>query len=181
SFALVARMEAVRIFMAYAAHKSFIVFQIDVKTAFLHGLLEEDVYVCQPEDFIDADHPSHVSKIKKAFYGLKQASRACYVFEILKKYGMETCDPIGTLMEIKDKLDLDKNGTLVDAMIYRSIIGALFILRQAGRILYMLFLYGLGTRLSQPRSTSRRFKGSFVTSGEPSIWVSGIRRILVLN
>ncbi|GJU92100.1 retrovirus-related pol polyprotein from transposon TNT 1-94 [Tanacetum coccineum] len=124
SFALVARMEAVRIFMAYAAHKSFIVFQIDVKTAFLHGLLEEDVYVCQPEDFIDADHPSHVSKIKKAFYGLKQASRACYVFEILKKYGMETCDPIGTLMEIKDKLDLDKNGTLVDAMIYRSIIGS---------------------------------------------------------
>ncbi|GKA25374.1 retrovirus-related pol polyprotein from transposon TNT 1-94 [Tanacetum coccineum] len=77
SFAPVARMEAIRIFLAYAAHKSFIVFQMDVKTAFLHGTLKEDVYVCQPEGFIDADHPSHVFKLKKALYGLKQAPRAC--------------------------------------------------------------------------------------------------------
>nr|GEZ03935.1 hypothetical protein [Tanacetum cinerariifolium] len=76
SFALVARMEAIRIFLAYAAHKSFRVFQMDVKTAFLHGSLKEDVYVCQPEGFIDADHPSHVDKLKKALYGLKQAPRA---------------------------------------------------------------------------------------------------------
>ncbi|GJQ91717.1 putative ribonuclease H-like domain-containing protein [Tanacetum coccineum] len=60
SFAMVARMEAIMIFLAYAAHKSFTVFQMDVKTAFLHGTLKEDVYVCQPEGFIDADHPSHV-------------------------------------------------------------------------------------------------------------------------
>ncbi|GJY17835.1 retrovirus-related pol polyprotein from transposon TNT 1-94 [Tanacetum coccineum] len=66
SFAPVARMEAIRIFLAYAAHKSFTVFQMDVKTAFLHGTLKEDVYVCQPEGFIDADHPSHVFKLKKA-------------------------------------------------------------------------------------------------------------------
>nr|GEY55277.1 retrovirus-related Pol polyprotein from transposon TNT 1-94 [Tanacetum cinerariifolium] len=59
SFAPVARMEAIRIFLAYAVHKSFIVFQMDVKTAFLHGSLKEDVSVCQPEVFIDADHPSH--------------------------------------------------------------------------------------------------------------------------
>nr|GEV11465.1 hypothetical protein [Tanacetum cinerariifolium] len=59
SFAPVARMEAIRIFLAYAAHKSFTVFQIDVKTAFLHGTLKEVVYMCQPEGFIDADHPSH--------------------------------------------------------------------------------------------------------------------------
>ncbi|GJW72657.1 retrovirus-related pol polyprotein from transposon TNT 1-94 [Tanacetum coccineum] len=72
------RMEAIRIFLAYAAHKSFIVFQMDVKTAFLHGTLKEDVYVCQPEGFIDADHPSHVYKLKKALYGLKQAPRAWY-------------------------------------------------------------------------------------------------------
>nr|GEY85654.1 retrovirus-related Pol polyprotein from transposon TNT 1-94 [Tanacetum cinerariifolium] len=77
SFAPVARMEAIRIFLAYAAHKSFIVFQMDVKTAFLHGLLKEDVHVYQPEGFIDADHPSHVYKLKKALYGLKQAPRAC--------------------------------------------------------------------------------------------------------
>nr|GFB94966.1 retrovirus-related Pol polyprotein from transposon TNT 1-94 [Tanacetum cinerariifolium] len=78
SFASVAGMEAIRIFLAYAAHKSFTVFQMDVKTAFLHGSLKEDVYVCQPKGFIDADHPSHVYKLKKALYGLKQAPRAWY-------------------------------------------------------------------------------------------------------
>nr|GEW67020.1 hypothetical protein [Tanacetum cinerariifolium] len=170
SFALVARMEAVRIFLAYAAHKSFTVCQMDVKTAFLHGSLKEDVYVCQPEGFIDADHPSHVYKLKKALYGLKQASKAwytqlfsdlmksrfkmsmmgemtfflglqvnqspygifinqsIYMLEILKKYGMESCDLVGTPMEIKDKLDLDQNGTPVDATKYRRMIGALMYL-----------------------------------------------------
>nr|GEY38644.1 hypothetical protein [Tanacetum cinerariifolium] len=78
SFAPVARMEAIRIFLAYAAHKSFTVFQMDVKIAFLHGSLKEDVYVCQPEGFIDADHPSHLYKLTKALYGLKQAPRAWY-------------------------------------------------------------------------------------------------------
>nr|GFB94629.1 retrovirus-related Pol polyprotein from transposon TNT 1-94 [Tanacetum cinerariifolium] len=83
SFAWVARMEAIRIFLAYAAHKSFTLFQMDVKTAFLHGSLKEDVCVCEPEGFIDADHPSHVYKLKKALYGLKQAPRAWYN-ELLK-------------------------------------------------------------------------------------------------
>ncbi|GJS38484.1 retrovirus-related pol polyprotein from transposon TNT 1-94 [Tanacetum coccineum] len=69
SFAPVARMEAIRIFLAYSAHKSFTVYQMDVKTAFLHGSLKEEVYVCQPECFIDADQPSHVYKLKKALYG----------------------------------------------------------------------------------------------------------------
>nr|GEZ79758.1 retrotransposon protein, putative, unclassified [Tanacetum cinerariifolium] len=78
SFAPVARMEAIRIFLAYAAHKGFTMYQMDVKTAFLHGSLKEDVYVCQHEGFIDADHPSHVYKLKKALYGLKQAPRAWY-------------------------------------------------------------------------------------------------------
>ncbi|GKE67310.1 retrovirus-related pol polyprotein from transposon TNT 1-94, partial [Tanacetum coccineum] len=76
SFASVSRMEAIRIFLADATHKSFTVFQMDVKTAFLHGLLKEDVYVCEPEGFIDVDHPSHVYRLKKALYGLKQALRA---------------------------------------------------------------------------------------------------------
>nr|GFB23817.1 retrovirus-related Pol polyprotein from transposon TNT 1-94 [Tanacetum cinerariifolium] len=66
SFAPAAQMEAIRIFLAYAVHKGFTVYQMDVKTAFLHGSLKEDVYVCQPEGFIDADHPSHVYKLKKA-------------------------------------------------------------------------------------------------------------------
>ncbi|GKF57054.1 retrovirus-related pol polyprotein from transposon TNT 1-94, partial [Tanacetum coccineum] len=78
SFALVARMEAIRIFLAYTGHKSLIMFQMDVKTDFLHGTLKEDVYVCQPEGFIDANHPSYVYKLKKALYGLKQAPRAWY-------------------------------------------------------------------------------------------------------
>nr|GFB92829.1 retrovirus-related Pol polyprotein from transposon TNT 1-94 [Tanacetum cinerariifolium] len=78
SFSSVTRMEAIRIFLAYAAHKLFTVFQMDVKTAFLHGSLKEDVYVCQPKGFIDVDHPSHVYKLNKALYGLKQAPRAWY-------------------------------------------------------------------------------------------------------
>ncbi|GJS28120.1 retrovirus-related pol polyprotein from transposon TNT 1-94 [Tanacetum coccineum] len=97
SFALVARMEAIRIFLAYAAHKSFTVFQIDVKTAFLHGTLKEDVYLCQPEGFIDVDYPSHVYKLKKALYGLKQAPRAWYdklsMFLLQNHFFKGTIDP----------------------------------------------------------------------------------------
>nr|GEW72738.1 retrovirus-related Pol polyprotein from transposon TNT 1-94 [Tanacetum cinerariifolium] len=97
SFALVARMEDIKIFLAYAAHKSFLVFQMDVKTAFLHGSLKEYVYVCQPEGFIDVDHPSHVYKRKKAQYGLKQAPRALYdelsTFLLQNHFFKETIDP----------------------------------------------------------------------------------------
>nr|GEZ80449.1 hypothetical protein [Tanacetum cinerariifolium] len=83
SLAPVARMEAIRIFFSYVAHKGFIVYQMDVKTAFLHGPLKEDAYVCQPKDFIDVDHPSHVYKLKKALYGLKQAPRACMIGSLM--------------------------------------------------------------------------------------------------
>nr|GEU49237.1 Gag-Pol polyprotein [Tanacetum cinerariifolium] len=78
SFASIARMEAIMIVLAYVAHKSFIVFQMDVKIGFLHGTIKEDVYVCQPEGFIDADYPSHINKLKKDLYGLKQAPWAWY-------------------------------------------------------------------------------------------------------
>nr|GEY85999.1 hypothetical protein [Tanacetum cinerariifolium] len=94
SFAPIAIMEAIRIFLAYVGHKSFIVFQMDVKTAFLHGTLKEDVYVCQPEGFIDADHPSHVYKLNKALYGLKQALRAWYDLFLLQNHFFKgTIDP----------------------------------------------------------------------------------------
>nr|GEY13435.1 copia protein [Tanacetum cinerariifolium] len=77
--------------------KSFIVLQMDMTTAFLHGSLKEDVYVCQPEGFIDADHPSHVYKLKKALYGLMQAPRAWYdelsMFLLQNHFFKGTIDP----------------------------------------------------------------------------------------
>nr|GEY37682.1 hypothetical protein [Tanacetum cinerariifolium] len=78
SFAPVARLEAIWIFLAYAAHKNMVVCQMDVKTAFLNGNLRGEVYVSQPNGFVDQDNPNHVYKIKKALYGLKQAPRTWY-------------------------------------------------------------------------------------------------------
>ncbi|GKC05753.1 retrovirus-related pol polyprotein from transposon TNT 1-94 [Tanacetum coccineum] len=78
SFAPVARLEAIRIFLAFAAHMNMVVYQMDVKTAFLNGNLREEVYVSQPDGFMDKDKPNHVYKLKKALYGLKQAPRAWY-------------------------------------------------------------------------------------------------------
>nr|GFC50716.1 retrovirus-related Pol polyprotein from transposon TNT 1-94 [Tanacetum cinerariifolium] len=78
SFASVARLEAIRIFLAYATQKNMVVYQMDVKTAFLNGNLGEDVYVSQPDGFVDPDISNHVYKLKKALYGLKQAPRAWY-------------------------------------------------------------------------------------------------------
>ncbi|GKE25266.1 retrovirus-related pol polyprotein from transposon TNT 1-94 [Tanacetum coccineum] len=78
SFAPVARIEAIQIFIANAASKNMIIYQMDVKTTFLNGELKEEVYVCQPEGFVNPDHPTHVYRLKKALYGLKQAHRAMY-------------------------------------------------------------------------------------------------------
>nr|GEX90809.1 retrovirus-related Pol polyprotein from transposon TNT 1-94 [Tanacetum cinerariifolium] len=78
SFTPVARIEAIRIFVANVANKNMTIFQMDVKTAFLNGELKKDMYVSQPEGFVDQDNPSHVHKLKKSLYGLKQALRAWY-------------------------------------------------------------------------------------------------------
>nr|GEX34663.1 retrovirus-related Pol polyprotein from transposon TNT 1-94 [Tanacetum cinerariifolium] len=73
SFAHVTRLEAVRLFIVYAAHKSFTVYQMDMKTTFLYGPMKEEVYVNQPDGFVDPYHPDKVYRLKKALYGLKQA------------------------------------------------------------------------------------------------------------
>ncbi|GKF49768.1 retrovirus-related pol polyprotein from transposon TNT 1-94 [Tanacetum coccineum] len=103
SFALVARLEAIRIFVAYAAHKSFPIYQMDVKTAFLSGPLKVEVYVAQPDGFVDPDHPEKVYHLRKALYGLKQAPRTWYdelsKFLISKGFTKGIIDP--TLFTIK--------------------------------------------------------------------------------
>ncbi|GKA67895.1 retrovirus-related pol polyprotein from transposon TNT 1-94 [Tanacetum coccineum] len=84
SFVLVARIEAIEIFIENVTHKNMTVYQMDVKTAFLNGVLSKEVYVSQPEGFVDQDHPNYVYRLKKALYGLKQAPRAWY--DLLSKF-----------------------------------------------------------------------------------------------
>nr|GEU77640.1 putative ribonuclease H-like domain-containing protein [Tanacetum cinerariifolium] len=219
SFAPVARIEAIRIFIANAASKNMTIYQMDVKTAFLNGKLKEEVYVSQPEGFVDPDHSTHVYRLKKALYGLKQAPRAWYdtllrflldnnfskgavdptlftrkigkhillvqiyvddiiftstdpkacdmfsnemslkfqmsmmekmsfflglqvsqslrgifrnqskfALEIIKKFGMDSCDSVDTPMVDRLKLDEDPLGILVDQTRFRSLVGSLMYL-----------------------------------------------------
>ncbi|GJX43932.1 retrovirus-related pol polyprotein from transposon TNT 1-94 [Tanacetum coccineum] len=219
SFSLVARIEAIHIFIANAASKNMTIYQMDVKTVFLNGELKEEVYVSQPEGFVDPDHPTHVYRLKNALYSLKQAPRAwhdtllqflldnkfskgavdptlftqkigkhilfvhiyvddiifaltdpkaCDIFsdeisskfqmsmmgqmsfflglqvsqnpggifinqskfalEILKKFGMDSCDPTDTPMVGRLKLDEDPLGILVDQTRFRSMVGSLMYL-----------------------------------------------------
>nr|GEU54711.1 uncharacterized mitochondrial protein AtMg00810-like [Tanacetum cinerariifolium] len=122
---------------------------MDVKTSFLNGPLKKEVYVNQPDGFVDSHHPNKVYRLKKALYGIKQAPRAWYdelsnflihqspygIFinqakyaqEILNNHGMTSCDSIGTQMATKP-LDAGLSGTPVDQMIYHSMVGALMYL-----------------------------------------------------
>nr|GFA11491.1 retrovirus-related Pol polyprotein from transposon TNT 1-94 [Tanacetum cinerariifolium] len=108
SFASVARLEAIRIFLVYAAHKNMVVYQMDVKNVFLNGNMREEVYVSQPDGFVDPDNPNYVYKLKKALYGLKQAPRAWYdvlsLFLISQDFSKGLVDP--TLFIRRNKNDL---------------------------------------------------------------------------
>nr|GEV10246.1 retrotransposon protein, putative, unclassified [Tanacetum cinerariifolium] len=149
SFASVSRLEAIQIFLAYVAHKNMVVYQMDVKTAFLNGNLREEVYVSQPDGFVDPDNPNHV--LLQRFSGsniihqeewhritsglqISQSPRGIfinqskYALESLKKYSFESCDPVDTLMVDKSKLDEDKEGKAVDPSHYHDMIGTLLYL-----------------------------------------------------
>ncbi|GJR52699.1 putative ribonuclease H-like domain-containing protein, partial [Tanacetum coccineum] len=156
-FAPIAKIEAIRLFLAYVSFKDFVVYQMDVKSAFLYGKIEEEVYVCQPLGFEDPDFPNKVYKVKKELYGLHQAPRAgyetlstylldnrfqrvkqkkdgifiCqdkYVDEILKKFGFTKVKTASTPMETQKPLLKDKDGEEVDVQMYRSMIGSLMYL-----------------------------------------------------
>nr|GEU85887.1 retrovirus-related Pol polyprotein from transposon TNT 1-94 [Tanacetum cinerariifolium] len=126
SFALVLRLEATRIFLAFASHKDMVVYQMDVKTAFLNGNMREEVYVSQADGFVDPDNPNHVYKIKKALYSTRGIfiNQSKYALESLKKYGFESCDPVDTPMVEKYNLDEDKEGKAVDLLHYRAFADA---------------------------------------------------------
>nr|GEV58177.1 hypothetical protein [Tanacetum cinerariifolium] len=106
SFAPVARLDAIRIFLAFAAPMNMIVYQMDVRMEFLNDILVEEVYVNQLDRFVDNDNPNHMYKLKKALYRLKQAPREC--------------DPVDTPMVDKSKLDEDPQGKVVDPTHYHG-------------------------------------------------------------
>nr|GEY09612.1 retrovirus-related Pol polyprotein from transposon TNT 1-94 [Tanacetum cinerariifolium] len=117
SFAPIARLEAVQIFVAYAAHKSFTIYQIYMKMAFLNGPLKEEVYVAQPDGTSNPPIPHGIF-----------INHAKYALEILHKHGMEKGQSIGTPMATKPKLDADLSGNPVDQTDYHSKIGSLMYL-----------------------------------------------------
>ncbi|GJW66102.1 putative ribonuclease H-like domain-containing protein [Tanacetum coccineum] len=121
-FAPVARIEAIRLFLAYASFMGFIVYQMDVKSAFLYGTIEEEVYVCQPPGFKDPYFLDKVYKVEKALYGLHQAPRTWY--ETLSTYlienGFRRCTIDKTLFIKKDKGDILLVQVYVDDIIFGS-------------------------------------------------------------
>nr|GEY76231.1 hypothetical protein [Tanacetum cinerariifolium] len=135
-FAPVSRIEAIRLFLAYDSFKNFVVYQMDFKSAFLYGRIEEEVYVYQPPGFEDPNFPDKVYKVEKALYGLHQAPRACkerveqdkYVAEVLKKFDFVNVKTASTPMESNKPLIKDKEAKDVDVHLYRSMIGSLMYL-----------------------------------------------------
>ncbi|GKD34742.1 retrovirus-related pol polyprotein from transposon TNT 1-94 [Tanacetum coccineum] len=153
SFAPVARLEAIRIFLAFAAHMNMVVYQMDVKTAFLNGNLREEVYVSQSDGFVDKDNPNHVYKLKKALYGLKQAPRAWYdmlsSFLISQDFSKGSVDP--TLFIRRDGKELLLVQIYVDDIIFAAstpelcdlfskIMCSKFKMSMMGKILFFLGL-----------------------------------------
>nr|GFA11174.1 retrotransposon protein, putative, unclassified [Tanacetum cinerariifolium] len=186
---LVDRPLCKNLFIAYAAHKSFTIYQMDVKTAFLYGPLKEEVYVNQPDGFVDPYHLDKIYCLKKALYGLKQAPRrgtmnsppswypkdspkihqspygifinqAKYAQEILIKHGMTSCDSIGTPMATKH-LDADLSGTPIDQTKYHSMVGALIYLTASRPDIMHATCYCARYQAKPIEKHSQRLNGSF--------------------
>nr|GEU62014.1 retrovirus-related Pol polyprotein from transposon TNT 1-94 [Tanacetum cinerariifolium] len=182
SFAPVARIEAIRVFAANAARKNMTIYQIDVKTAFLNGKLKEEVYISQPEGFVDQDNPSHVYKLKKALYDLKQAPRAWYdmlsSFLISQQFSKGAVDPTLFTRHTRNDLLLGKQ---VDATLYHDMIRSLMYLTASRPDLgYVVCLCAR----HQDKPTEKHLqamKWIFNTLTEPLTWVFGTRRILICH
>ncbi|GJU10373.1 putative ribonuclease H-like domain-containing protein [Tanacetum coccineum] len=155
-FAPVARIEAIRIFLAFASYMGFIVYQMDVKSAFLYGKIDKEVYVSQPPGFVDPKYPKKVYKVVKALYGLHQAPRAWYAtlstFLLksgyrrgtidktlfikkdkndiidLKKFDFDSVKTANTPIETQKPLTKDEKAADVDVHLYRSMISSLMYL-----------------------------------------------------
>nr|GEW47309.1 putative ribonuclease H-like domain-containing protein [Tanacetum cinerariifolium] len=130
-FAPVARIEATRLFLAYASFMVFMVYQMDVKSAFLYETIKEEVYVCQPPGFEDPDYPDKIYKVVTTLYGLHQAPRACqdkYVAEILRKFGLTDEKSASTPIDTEKPLLNDPDSEDMDVHTYRSMIGSLMYL-----------------------------------------------------
>ncbi|GJT54814.1 retrovirus-related pol polyprotein from transposon TNT 1-94 [Tanacetum coccineum] len=159
SFALVARLETVRLFVAYAIHKSFPIYQMDVKTEFLNGPLKEEqaprAWYDELSNFLKSKGFTKGLQIHQSPRGIF-INQAKYTLEILKTYGMDKYDNVGTPMATKPKLDLDLNGTPVDKTNYLSMTEALMYLTssrpdivQAGTInMGLLYLKDSGFKLT---------------------------------
>ncbi|GJS75539.1 putative ribonuclease H-like domain-containing protein [Tanacetum coccineum] len=121
-FAPVARIEAIRLFLAFASYLGFMVYQMDVKSAFLYGRIDEEVYVTQPKGFVDPQHPKKVYKVVKALYGLHQAPRAWYatLSTFLLKHGYRRGTIDKTLFLKKHKRDIILVQVYVDDIIFGS-------------------------------------------------------------
>nr|GEX48646.1 hypothetical protein [Tanacetum cinerariifolium] len=123
-FTQVARIEAIRLFLAYASFMGFMAYQMDVKSAFLYETIEEEVYVCQPSGFEDPDHPDKVKQKKDGIF----ISQDKYIAEILRKFGLTEGKLASTPIDTKKPLLKDPDGEDVDVHTYRSMIGSLMYL-----------------------------------------------------
>ncbi|GJV33632.1 putative ribonuclease H-like domain-containing protein [Tanacetum coccineum] len=181
-FAPVARIEAIRLFLAYASFKDFVMYQMDVKSAFLYGKIEEEVYVCQPPGFEDPDFPDRVYKMSSMgeltfFLGLqvKQKkdgifiSQDKYVEEILKKFRFTEVKTASTPMETQKPLLKDENGEEVDVHMYRSMIGSLMYLRFMPDIMFAVCAcarYQVNPKVSHLHAVKRIFR---YLKGQPKL------------